>query len=1017
MSSPDTVTGRTQQNDDLKGLAGPDVIDGGEGNDWIRGEAGADTLIGGHGSDVLRGGSGDDALEGGRQADSLYGDEGNDTLDGGEGADILEGGSGADTYLLGRGSGADLIQVPNSVDNLPDGPDRVLLKDGLSLRDVVIRGGTWGFSVRILGTDDSLFVPLPETLDPQAVLVQGADGEVFTYGQAQALQSKSRRELQATEVVTSAIGQSLTGTPGDEYLRAAHASATLSGSAGDDSLWGSFTSTFVFNRGNGHDTISVQPLPGEQDNRSVVAFGAGIAPSDLRLVVAAQSVRVLVAGSQDELTLAEGYSRVDPAWVPLPWRFKFADGTQWTEDQIRASLILDPLVLRHDRLLGSGSGDILNGGQGEDTLIGDSGNDVLFGGEGLDSLSGDDGDDQMDGGTQADQLSGGSGNDTLEGGQGADVLNGGDGRDVYIFNRGDGRDTIWADAQGTNRGDAEDVIRFGAGITLQDIVVSTVGRNWTPLRVSLRDSQDSIDLSAPLDGPADLGQWDPSDTHGYGGGAPKPWGISRLEFADGTSLDPAQLGPLLNIGTSNADTLHGLAGADALNGLAGDDALYGGADNDTLNGGLGQDSLSGGQGSDTYVVRSGGGYDWIKEATNDAVSNGPWISQDVNVLSLPDFTPDDVARVISRGVWDQTYMLIDFKSGDRVRLDNQRGFTISDWSTTSYRAGVDQVVFGNGQVWDRDDLIARAVSKEVSTPWGDYLSGLEGQANSLQGLAGNDVLSGRGLADTLDGGQGLDSMYGGMGDDTYHVDGTTNARTGLLEADFVYETSGLGSGVDAVITKLSDYTLPDNVENLTMSGKSGASLDLGGLMAGKAGLRHGIGNDLDNSISGGSGADFFEGKGGNDTLQGGGGNDTLSGGLGDDLLLSDLVTSNDTYTWLLGDGSDTIVDAGGTDVLQLQGALSTDQIWLRQQGGDLRIDVLGGAAGGGVTVQNWFADSKQGVLERIELASGRWVDATRVDQLVSAMASLVPPGGTAALPAAIPEAAKPIVNALWLTTP
>jgi Ca2+-binding RTX toxin-like protein len=325
-------------------------------------------------------------------------------------------------------------------------------------------------------------------------------------------------------------------------------------------------------------------------------------------------------------------------------------------------------------------------------------------------------------------------------------------------------------------------------------------------------------------------------------------------------------------------------------------------------------------------------------------------------------------------------------------------------------------VFGNGQVWDRDDLIARAVSKEVSTPWDDRLSGLEGQANSLQGLAGNDVLSGRGLADTLDGGQGIDSMYGGMGDDTYYVDGTTNARTGLLEADFLYETNELGSGVDAVITNLSDYTLPDNVENLTMNGKSGASLDLGGLMAGKAGLRHGIGNDLDNSILGGAGADFFEGKGGSDTLQGGGGNDTLSGGQGDDLLLSDVITSNETYTWLLGDGSDTIVDAGGTDVLQLQGALSTDQIWLRQQGGNLRIDVLGGAAAGGVTVQNWFSDSKQGVLERIELADGHWVDANHVNQLVSAMASLVPPSGAAGLPAAVPEASKPAIHALWLTT-
>jgi hypothetical protein len=97
--------------------------------------------------------------------------------------------------------------------------------------------------------------------------------------------------------------------------------------------------------------------------------------------------------------------------------------------------------------------------------------------------------------------------------------------------------------------------------------------------------------------------------------------------------------------------------------------------------------------------------------------------------------------------------------------------------------------------------------------------------------------------------------------------------------------------------------------------------------------------------------------------------------------------------------------------------LSTDQIWLRQQGSNLRIDVLGGTPGAGVTVQNWFSASKQGVLERIALDNGKWVDASSVNQLVSAMASLVPPGGAANLPAAVPEASKAAVNALWLTTP
>jgi Ca2+-binding RTX toxin-like protein len=1002
MSTTNTVAGATQQSDTLVGLAGPDVIDGGEGNDWIQGGAGADTLTGGYGADSLWGGAGDDLLLGGRQSDRLDGSDGNDTLDGGEGVDTLTGGYGADTFLLGRGSGADTITALSTINPLLEAPDRVLLKEGLSLQDVVIRSGAGYFFVRIMGTDDSLVGPLPATADPQAVLVQGADGSVFTQGQARALQSKSIWEMQAAEVVTSAIGQSLTGTSGDEYLRAAHASATLSGGAGDDYLWGSYTSKFVFGRGDGRDTISAQPLLGESVNRSVVAFGTDIAPSDLRLLVAAQSVRVLVAGSQDELTLASGYGEYpNPGWVPLPSLFKFADGTQWTEAQIRARLVLDPTVV-NDRKTGSDTGDILEGGLGEDSLWGNAGDDLLSGGEGLDWLTGDDGADTLSGGTQADNLSGGMGNDLLEGGQGADEIYGDAGNDVYVFNRGDGRDTI--------HGDAQDVVRFGQGISLQDIVVSSVPALAASLRVSLRGSEDSIDLEAPMDAP--WGLWNVDQAFGTLADPPRPWGISRLEFADGTVMTQAQLGALLQVGTERSENLHGLAGADLVHGLGGDDALYGGAGNDTLDGGPGQDSLGGGIGSDTYVIHRGGGYDWIKEADNQTDTNGVWRLNDVNVLSLPDFTPDDVARVIDRrGGTALGYMLIDFKSGDRVRLDNETGFTRTDWVLESHLGGVDQLVFGNGQAWSRNDLIDRAVSQEVSTPWDDQLFGLDDQADLLQGLAGNDLLSGMGLADTLDGGLGRDTMYGGMGDDTYHVDGTSNPQTGLLEVDVVEERDGLGSGLDTVITSLSDYTLPDNVENLSMGGKAGASSDLGAIMAGKAGVRHGVGNSADNLMTGANGTEVFEGLAGNDTLEGGGGNDQYSGGLGDDLLLASNANSNDLYLWALGDGADVAMDAGGDDRLSIGGAVKQDQLWFSRTGDDLQIAIIGTTDS--FTAKAWFQATGHQI-ERIALPQGKELVAGKVQQLVDAMASFTPPAqGQTALPADLAAQLAPVIASAW----
>jgi Ca2+-binding RTX toxin-like protein len=64
----------------------------------------------------------------------------------------------------------------------------------------------------------------------------------------------------------------------------------------------------------------------------------------------------------------------------------------------------------------------------------------------------------------------------------------------------------------------------------------------------------------------------------------------------------------------------------------------------------------------------------------------------------------------------------------------------------------------------------------------------------------------------------------------------------------------------------------------------------------------GIGNDLDNVISGSSGDDRLDGLGGNDAIQGGKGNDVIDGGAGNDTLDG-------------GDGSDAIRGGDGNDLI------------------------------------------------------------------------------------------------------
>jgi len=101
-----------------------------------------------------------------------------------------------------------------------------------------------------------------------------------------------------------------------------------------------------------------------------------------------------------------------------------------------------------DRIYGGRGDDVLRGGAGSDHLEGGAGDDVVLGGSGSDELLGDQGDDELEGGAGNDRLGGGSGADILTGGRGDDRLEGGTGYDTYVFDSGDGNDTI-IDADGS----------------------------------------------------------------------------------------------------------------------------------------------------------------------------------------------------------------------------------------------------------------------------------------------------------------------------------------------------------------------------------------------------------------------------------------------------------------------------------------------------------------------------------------------------------------------------------------
>ena len=102
------------ENREITGTDGDDVIVGGAGDDIIFGGRGDDRICARRGRDVVYGWKGNDRLSGARGGDRLYAEMGDDVLRGGAGRDVLAGGLGSD--LIRGGPGADTADF--SQDNL-----------------------------------------------------------------------------------------------------------------------------------------------------------------------------------------------------------------------------------------------------------------------------------------------------------------------------------------------------------------------------------------------------------------------------------------------------------------------------------------------------------------------------------------------------------------------------------------------------------------------------------------------------------------------------------------------------------------------------------------------------------------------------------------------------------------------------------------------------------------------------------------------------------------------------------
>ena len=305
----------------------------------------------------------------------------------------------------------------------------------------------------------------------------------------------------------------------------------LIGGKGDDVITGNAgNDVYIWSPGDGNDTIN--DYRGHKADwygeTGVLKIGEGVDPAKVEITRVGNSLVLIISETGERVTVKDWYSSADYQLT----RIEFADGTTWTQADINA---MSPVI---------------RGTDGDDVITATSSNDTVIAGDGDDTVYG------------------GAGNDIIAGGAGNDYLRGDDGNDVYVWNPGDGNDTIndhrthmvdWYGETGA--------LKIGEGVDPAKVEITRSGNN---LILIISETEERVTVE----------NW---YSHA-------DYQLTGVEFADGTVWTAAYLNSL-------SPVLRGGDGNDAMGGFDGQ--------NNILIGGGGDDVITGNAGNDVYIWNPG----------------------------------------------------------------------------------------------------------------------------------------------------------------------------------------------------------------------------------------------------------------------------------------------------------------------------------------------------------------------------------------------------------------------------
>ena len=473
------------------------------------------------------------------------------------------------------------------------------------------------------------------------------------------------------------------------------------------------------------------------------------------------------------------------------------------------------------------------------------------GGSGDDRIAGNIADNFLAGNAGEDNLIGDEGNDTLNGGAGADNLFGGDGVDLAdysgantgVYARLDTGKGYSGDASGDNFYDVENM----SGSRFNDTLVGNASDNT--LKGGLGADY--------LDGGLGIDEVNYSDARS---------GVHvRLDTRQGYSGDAA--GDRIY----NTENLTGSAYNDTLVGSVWDNILTGGAGADHLDGNLGEDTASYSEATSGIYARFDTGRGYSGLAAGDTFSSienfmGSTFNDTlVGGSSNNMFTGGSGADYMDGRAGIDTVSYLSAATGVYARFDTGLGYSGDAAGDQFYN--LENMI---GTAYDDTLVGGLADNVLIGGAGADYLDGSSGndgvsyagaasaiyaRLDSGQGYTGdasgdrfynmenligsdhNDTLYGDSENNVLNGGAGADYLEGQDGLDTASYEGATNSVYARLDA-------GLGYAGDATGDQFY------NIENLT----GGAYDDTL------------VGDNSNNILVGGAGADSLDGSGGRNTV-------------------------------------------------------------------------------------------------------------------------------------------------------